>query len=267
MLELSLAPPFAARCERNEKEEMLKAVLFDLDDTIFDHQHARRAALGALQASFSALANQDVFSLEVVHERFLQEPHSRLLAGEVTLAQARLERLRGLFAEFGVKLSPDQLAEADVIYRKSYNNSRRRVPGVFELISFLAPQVKIGVITNGLVREQQEKLVLCGVTDLVDTVVVSEAVGAKKPNREIFDYALGRLQVRNHEAIMIGDFWSVNVLGAHAAGISAIWFNRCCEKCLEPEFTHILTTLEPIDHVLPYFADAKAEQIGRGERA
>jgi len=45
---------------------MIRAVIFDLDDTIFDHQHARRTALGSLKDFFPLLANRSILELEKI---------------------------------------------------------------------------------------------------------------------------------------------------------------------------------------------------------
>jgi beta-phosphoglucomutase-like phosphatase (HAD superfamily) len=59
------------------------AVLFDLDDTISDHQYARRSALAALQHANPELAGQTIRSLEFAHEWHLQATHTLLLAGRL----------------------------------------------------------------------------------------------------------------------------------------------------------------------------------------
>lgn len=243
---------------------MIKAVIFDLDDTIFDHQYARRAALGSLKNTFPSLANQEVVALEAVHERFLQVTHSRLLEGQLTLTEARRERLRLLFEEFGLMATEKELDEGDALYRSTYDGSRRPVPGVLALIAALKTRVQIGVITNGLGTQQQEKMSFCGITEMIDAVVISEVVGFKKPSREIFEYALSELRVLPAEAIMIGDSWQSDVLGARAAGLSTVWFNRYSEACPEPDFSRSITTLEPLDRILPYFAECPEGRTNRG---
>src|SRR4051812_26249639 len=75
---------------------MIRAVLFDLDDTLFDHRHGAREALAAVRDSHDALAGFDMAELERRHAEILEVLHLRVLAGEIGLDAARLERFRTL---------------------------------------------------------------------------------------------------------------------------------------------------------------------------
>ncbi len=57
----------------------LQAAFFDLDDTLFDHHHARRAALTTLQEQSPCFANCDLKELTAAHERHLQTTHLLVL--------------------------------------------------------------------------------------------------------------------------------------------------------------------------------------------
>jgi len=64
-----------------------------------------------------------------------------------------------------------------------------------------------------------------GVAGLFSAIVVSDAVGWRKPKRAIFDEALGRLGVRAGEALFVGDRAEIDVLGAQQIGMDAAWIN------------------------------------------
>jgi FMN phosphatase YigB (HAD superfamily) len=73
---------------------MIKAFLFDLDDTLFDHRGCARLALRHLcevEACFSKLPYE---TLEREYHRILEEYHLKVLAGEQTLEDSRRERFR-----------------------------------------------------------------------------------------------------------------------------------------------------------------------------
>ena len=76
-------------------------VLFDLDDTLFDHDHCSRAALRRVRDEHPALCAVPWEELRVSYSRLLEEVHARLLGGEFTLEEARRERFRLLFSELG----------------------------------------------------------------------------------------------------------------------------------------------------------------------
>ena len=68
-----------------------------------------------------------------------------------------------------------------------------------------------------------------GVVDLFETIVVSDEIGWRKPRRDIFDAALGRLRVRADESLFVGDRADMDVLGAQQIGMDAAWINRDAE--------------------------------------
>lgn len=224
-----------------------QAVIFDLDDTISDHQHSRRSALAALVQQYPAMKEKDVRKLEVIHERHLQVSFDDLLARRIQRSEARRERLRGLFAEIGLPLSEQELTQADAIYRSVYDTVYRDVPGAVTLIKALKQMMKVAVLTNGLISQQENKIRLCGLEGQFDAVVVSEQVGVKKPDRKMFQHALTVLNVSADEAVMIGDSWNSDILGARNAGIPAVWFNRYEEKCPEPGLAVEVPSLEPME--------------------
>jgi|SRR5665213_3542389 len=229
---------------------MRKAVLLDLDDTIFDHQHGRRSALAALMQVYPALAAQGIRKLEAAHERHLQTTYSLRLAGQISHSDARHKLVDLIFSDFGIALSNDQLPEVDSLYRRTYTANRRAVPGAIPIITALKTTMKIAVVTNGFVTEQDEKIRLCGLEGKIDVLAISEKVGVKKPDREIFDHVLSELRISASEAVMIGDSWRHDVLGARNAGIPAVWLNRYQEECPEPGTAVEVTSLEPVDRLL-----------------
>ena len=90
----------------------------------------------------------------------------------------------------------------------------------------------------------------CGLLPFVDCLVVSEEVGAVKPEPAIFEEALNRLQSGAEEELMVGDSWKDDILSAHKVGIRAVWLNcydrPCPDQALAPE----INSFEPVGGVL-----------------
>ena len=101
----------------------------------------------------------------------------------------------------------------------------RLVAGTKELLDYLKPKYHLHLITNGFQEVQHTKLGGSGLEPYFETLTVSEEVGVKKPNPEIFRYALRKAGATPEESIMIGDEMAVDIDGAHAAGIDQIFFN------------------------------------------
>ena len=75
---------------------IVRAVLLDLDDTLFDHRGCSRDALLSVQKTHDALGAMALDDLERAHSRVLEELHGDVMLGRVPLEQARLERFRRL---------------------------------------------------------------------------------------------------------------------------------------------------------------------------
>jgi HAD superfamily hydrolase (TIGR01549 family) len=230
---------------------MTTAVLFDLDDTLFDHHFGSRAALAAVRACHPAFGAMPFDDLEQAHTGLLDELHAEVMLGRVPLDVARRERFRRLFAVAGVAAADDLVQRAAATYRDRYREVRRAVPGAAALLPLVKARARVGIVSNNLFEEQQDKLRACGLEPWIDTLVVSERAGVSKPDPAIFFLALDRLGCAAHEAVMIGDSWSADIAGARAAGIRAIWFNRhgAAPQALDPPPAE-LHSLEPAETAL-----------------
>ena len=231
-------------------KNVLQLVLFDLDDTLFDHQHSRRCGLRALQQAYPPLACLPIEDLVAAHERQLTASYDQVLDGAVSLTANRLERFRRMFVNCGVAMPVAEVERAMQRYRHAYEAHRRAVPGVVALLAYLHPRLRIGVVTNGLVAVQQEKLMACQLTGLIDFLLTSEEAQVKKPDSRLFLLALEKAQTRREAAVVVGDSWAFDVLGAQQAGIRSIWLNRGQEPCPDPRLTTELAAFEPIEHTL-----------------
>lgn len=230
---------------------MRRAVFFDLDDTLFDHQYCRHAALRHLVEEYSVARDVAFAEIARIHDKHLQTTHELLLDKILTLTQARHERMRLLFQDLGVELAGDDLEKADRVYRGAYEAARRPVPGALELLRAVREHCRTCVITNGIVATQRMKMQSCNLESLLDEVIISEEVGAKKPDRRIFEIALQKTDCRPEQAVMVGDSWPFDVIGARKAGIAAVWFNRNGIANPDPGAVPEIRSLEPSDGLLP----------------
>jgi FMN phosphatase YigB (HAD superfamily) len=195
-------------------------LLCDLDDTLFDHQHATRSALARLQASDARLNAWALEDLKARHHILLEQYHQEVLAGRLSIDQAREQRFQALVG--GGDASG--LAEA---YRDAYTLDWQEVAGAADLLrAARAEGMSVIIVTNNIVSEQRKKLDRIGLTSLVDALVTSEEVGCQKPDPRIFADALARVGAASHDAVMLGDAWVADVTGAIASRIRPVWLNR-----------------------------------------
>jgi len=90
-------------------------------------------------------------------------------------------------------------------------------------VALRAAGFTLGLITNGSVRMQSRKLECLALPPMFDAVLISDAEGVAKPDPEIFRRALARLGVDAVHACYVGNHPDVDVAGARAAGLKAVW--------------------------------------------
>lgn len=226
----------------------VRLALFDLDDTLYDHSHARNHCLLALRQRFPLLARRPLAELGRRYDDILNRIHDHVLDGRMTAGQARRARLKELLAGEGLSPGGEEFDEACRLWVETYQDSQRAVPGSRVLLeSLLALDIRVGIVTNGLTEVQQAKVETCGLVDLVDPVLSSEAAGRRKPDPGIFELALRQAGVPADAAVMVGDSWANDVLGARGAGVRPVWLNRDRRTVPEPGLAAELDSLEPAE--------------------
>lgn len=226
---------------------VLRAVLFDLDDTLVDHLHASRAAVVGVRDTFASLQARDIEAMVAENDRLIELLHAEVGLGRRTADDARVERYRQLFAFAAADAT--HAPGAAQLHRRIYMESRREVPGARALLAALNGHVVIAVVTNNTVAEQTEKLEAFGLAQYVDALVTSEEVGVAKPDGAIFAQALERCGCTADSAVMVGDSWRNDVEGAQRAGIRPLWFNR---RAMPPPDSAVdaIISLEPTQFVV-----------------
>jgi putative hydrolase of the HAD superfamily len=84
----------------------------------------------------------------------------------------------------------------------------------------------LALVTNGAACLQREKLAASELAGYFEAVVVSDDIGAAKPDPTVFEHALSQLGCNRESALMVGDSLAKDIDGALDAGLSAVWINR-----------------------------------------
>ena len=227
-----------------------KHLFFDLDRTLWDFDAAAEVAFERIYEKYN-LKSLGIPSAHEFHEVY-HPLNERLweLYRENKITKDGLNRTRFLkplehYGIHDVELA-DHLSE-DYVYWSP--RIVRLVPGTMELLDYLKPKYHLHLITNGFQEVQHTKLSGSGLEPYFETLTVSEEVGVKKPNPEIFYYALRKANATTEESIVIGDEMAVDINGARAAGIDQIFFNPSGKE-VEGERTFEVKDLREIKEIL-----------------
>lgn len=144
----------------------------------------------------------------------------------MSLATARAERVAHLFEGVGEPLPPAEARRRAAAFRRAYLAGRRPVVGATAFLRYAHRRARVIVVTNNLEAEQQAKLRHLRLARYVDGLVTSEREGAAKPDARLFLAGLRKAGVGPEEAVVLGDSYRSDVVGARAADLAVVWFNR-----------------------------------------
>jgi putative hydrolase of the HAD superfamily len=99
------------------------------------------------------------------------------------------------------------------------------MPHAIHALDYLKEKYPMAIITNGFPEAQYPKMKASGLDTYFQHVVMSEMVGYRKPDRQIFEHAMHLLGAEPKTSVMIGDNPKTDIRGAEAAGMKAIFYN------------------------------------------
>jgi putative hydrolase of the HAD superfamily len=192
----------------------LRAVLFDLDDTLTDRARSIERLAPLFTDHFSGQL-EDVQSDQII--RCIKTADGGGYASREALCAHLQSSLPWR--------KPPGAEELVAFWRTTFPRCNVERAGVTPLLQALYRRgLKLGVISNGAMT-QYVKLDVMGVRPFLSVTLISDEVGIKKPDPRIFQMALDRLGMAASEMIFVGDNLQLDVAGARGVGIRAIWLN------------------------------------------
>ncbi len=227
-----------------------KVIFFDLDHTLWDYEVNSCTTLQELFQDYNLEAKGvcDCDSLQKQFKIVNTDLWDKFDRGQITSEVIRRERFKRILAHFDIedqdlceKLSQDYL----------YNCPKKGalIPHAEQTLHYLAEHYDMTVVTNGFEEIQHVKLTAGNLHRFFDHVITSQKAGARKPAKEIFEFAMRENSVKNHEVVMIGDNLITDIAGAHNASIDTIFFNP--EKIAhDVTVRHEITCLSELQNIL-----------------
>ena len=193
----------------------IKAVLFDLDETLLDHSTGLEAFLHDQYQRYPPYVAHIPYP--TFRDRFIALDQRGYVHKAIVYQQLLLE-----FA-----ISNLTVAELVADYRTTcwqHGKTFANTPGVLQTLRSWG--LKVGIVTNGETDFQSRHIDVTGLAELVDTILISEQEHLRKPDPRLFQRAAERLGVAPNHCLFVGDHPINDMLGAQSAGMSTIWLQH-----------------------------------------
>lgn len=189
---------------------MIRAVLFDLDNTLVDFMGMKRVCCEAAVDSMIRCG--------------LQMEKRKALDLLFALYKKHGLEYNHIFEDFvkSLKGKTDYRLVADgiIAYRKQQNAYMRPYPEVIPtLIKLKEMGLKLGIVSDAPAIKGWMRLTETGIVDFFDAVVTFDDTGERKPSKKPFLLALGKLGAKPQETLFVGDWPERDMGGAHAVGM------------------------------------------------
>jgi HAD superfamily hydrolase (TIGR01549 family) len=207
-----------------------KVVLFDLGNTLFyDRPSAWPRVYKRAEATLWRALRRGGVRIPAAE---LYEGHNTLLSyyyalrGEGIEEPGTLRVLKDLLRRRNISLDEEVAEKAlRAMYAVTQSNWRVERDATATLRILLRHGYRLGAVSNGSDdKNALELLDKARLRSVFEHVITSEAHGKRKPAPSIFQAALANFRVEGPMAVMIGDSYDADILGAHALGMSTIWF-------------------------------------------
>ena len=189
---------------------MIKAVVFDLDNTLVDFMLMKR---NSVEAGIRGMIDAGLPFEQAEIDRAIQEIYDERGIEYQHVFNTLLERLTG-------SVDHKILAAGIIAYRRAREATLVPYPHVhYTLFRLARTGLRLGVVSDAPQLEAWLRLCSLSLHHIFDAVVTFEDTGVRKPNAAPFNRILSLLDVRAGEAIMVGDWEERDILGAANIGM------------------------------------------------
>ncbi|MFD3354945.1 HAD family hydrolase [Streptomyces fradiae] len=214
----------------------IRAVLWDIDDTIFDYAAADRAGMRRhLRDEGQSGGFADVEEALLRWREATTLHWARFAAGETTWEEQRRDRVRTFL---GVPLGDEEADAWFARYLAHYEAAWALFPDTVPVLDALAARYRHAVLSNSSLLNQDRKLRVLGVRDRFEAVLCAADIGVSKPHAAAFHAACDALALAPQEVAYVGDHPDIDARGALDAGLRGVWLDRC-DLGGRPELTRI----------------------------
>ena len=223
---------------------MIKAVLIDIDDTIFDFEkcskNAFKKTLKKLNLSYK---EKDFLYFNKVNDILW----SKQKLGEINIEEVFTHRSNMMSKYFELDIKKEIFND---LFVEFLYDVVEMVDGIEDLLSYLSNKYQIYAASNGLYDMQVNRIKKSNLSKYFKDIFVSDKIGYEKPDERFFNKIMDITKYSNDDLIMIGDSIKSDIVGARNSKIKSIYFNKENKKISDKNFTYQVKKLSEIKKIL-----------------
>lgn len=199
-------------------------IFFDLDHTLWDFETNSKECL--LEIFEQQMSYEVDFSAEDFIQTFSKvnrEMWAALEREEITHDYLRDHRFKNTLVKLNKELDDKKAKDMNDSFLELLPTKKSLLPNSLEILDYCQSKYSLHIISNGFYEVQLQKMRGSGIYHYFSHIVTNEIAGARKPSKEIFEYALNAAKCKPQDAIMIGDSFEADILGSQSVGMKAIY--------------------------------------------
>lgn len=223
---------------------MIKAVLIDIDDTIFDFEkcskNAFKKTLKKLDLSYK---EKDFLYFNKVNDILW----SKQKLGEINIEEVFTHRSNMMSKYFELDIEKEIFND---LFVEFLYDEIEMVDGIEDLLSYLSNKYQIYAASNGVYEMQINRIKKSNLSKYFKDIFVSDKIGYEKPDERFFNKIMDITKYSNDDLIMVGDSIKSDIVGAKNSNIKSIYFNKENKKISNKNFTYQVKNLSEIKKIL-----------------
>jgi 2-haloacid dehalogenase len=225
---------------------LIKTVIFDLDDTLFDFKRSEKVALTKTLVELGIEPREDTIQK---YSEINDGQWKRLERGEATREEILLKRYELLFRWLGIDEAP---LRAQRSYEKNLSETYFYIDGAEALLEKMKDKYELYIASNGTAKVQAGRIGSSGIAKYFKKIFISEELGYNKPSPEFFNECFKIIgNEKRGESIIIGDSLTSDIKGGINAGILTCLYNPKNKEIqgeIKPHYT--VSSLDEIPSLL-----------------
>lgn len=201
----------------------MKAILFDVDDTLYDQLEPFKKAY---QENFN-YQNISIEMLYILSRKYSDEVFHLSENGNMSMQEMHMYRIKKALTFFGYEITNEEAQ----VFQKDYEKHQDLIelkPDMIDALNYCKrKKIILGIITNGPMSHQRKKIKRLQLEQWIpeNHIFISSEVGVAKPNSRIFEIAEKKLKLKKEDTYFVGDSIQNDIVGAKSVGWKTIWSN------------------------------------------